>query len=63
MPPLITLEEHYSLLKVLESSKDIGALYNNFPPHLLYKLNSLGDERIQDMDERKVSLQVYFSRP
>jgi len=63
MLPLIALEEHYSSLKVLESSKAIGALYNNFPPHLLHKLNSLGDERIQDLDEGKVSLQVISHGP
>ncbi|RDL35850.1 Uncharacterized protein BP5553_06462 [Venustampulla echinocandica] len=63
MPPLITLEEHYSSPKVLESNKTISALYNNFPPHLLHKLDSLGDERIQDMDEGMVSLQVISHGP
>ncbi|KIM99208.1 hypothetical protein OIDMADRAFT_127738 [Oidiodendron maius Zn] len=63
MLPLITLEEHYSSPKVLESSKHIGALYNNFPPHMLHKLNSLGDERIQDLDRGKVSLQVVSHGP
>jgi len=63
MLPLITLEEHYSSPKVLESSKGIGAFYNNFPPHILHKLNSLGDERIQDLDQGKVSLQVISHGP
>ena len=56
MLPLITLEEHYSSPKVFESSQGIGALYNNFLPHMLHKLNALGDERIQDLDRGKVSL-------
>jgi predicted TIM-barrel fold metal-dependent hydrolase len=38
-------------------------LYNNFSPHLLYKLNSIGDERIQDIDEGRVSLQVISHGP
>ena len=63
MLPLIALEEHYASLKVLESSKAIRALYNIFPPHLLHKMNSLGDERIQDLDDGKVSLQVISHGP
>jgi predicted TIM-barrel fold metal-dependent hydrolase len=63
MLPLITLEEHYSSPKVLESSKGIGSLYKMFPPHILHKLNSLGDERIQDLDQGNVSLQVISHGP
>ncbi|EON97566.1 putative 2-amino-3-carboxymuconate-6-semialdehyde decarboxylase protein [Phaeoacremonium minimum UCRPA7] len=63
MLPLITLEEHFSSPKVLESSKSLGALYNNFPPFILSKLNSLGDERIQDLDRGHVTLQVVSHGP
>lgn len=63
MLPLITLEEHYSSPKVLESSEGVGALYKNFPPPLLHKLNSLGDERIQDLDRGNVSVQVISHGP
>jgi hypothetical protein len=63
MLPLITLEEHYSSPKVLESSKSIGAFYNPFPPHMLHKLRSLGGERIQYLDQGEVSLQVISHDP
>jgi len=63
MLPLITLEEHYSSPKVLESNKVVRDLYSTHLPHLLRKLNSLGDERIQDLDEGKVSLQVISHGP
>jgi predicted TIM-barrel fold metal-dependent hydrolase len=63
MLPLITLEEHYASSKVLESSAAMSALYDIFPPHLLHKLRSLGDERIQDLDNGKVSLQVISHGP
>jgi predicted TIM-barrel fold metal-dependent hydrolase len=57
MLPLITLEEHYA------SSKVVGIHYSEFPQHMVSKLKSLGDERIQDMDKGDVSLQVISHGP
>ncbi|KAE8352497.1 hypothetical protein BDV28DRAFT_148956 [Aspergillus coremiiformis] len=63
MFPLITLEEHYVSPKVHEASPEARAHYANFPPHILLKLESLGEERIQDLDKGKVSLQVLSHGP
>jgi len=60
MFPLITLEEHYSSPKVQAASEED---YKHFPPHLLSKLNCLGEERIQDLDKGNVSLQVISHGP
>jgi predicted TIM-barrel fold metal-dependent hydrolase len=54
---LITLEEHYA------SSKVPGSHYSEFTQHVLSKLKSLSDERIQDMDKGDVSLQVISHGP
>ena len=63
MLPLITLEEHYISPKVREASAAARAHYANFPSHLLSKLESLSDERIQDLDKGNVSLQVISHGP
>ncbi|KAK9494190.1 hypothetical protein V1508DRAFT_49195 [Lipomyces doorenjongii] len=63
MLPLITLEEHYASPKVSEASPEARDHYSNFPPHILSKLESLGEERIQDLDKGKVSLQVISHGP
>jgi predicted TIM-barrel fold metal-dependent hydrolase len=57
MLPLITLEEHYA------SSKVVDSYYSEFPRHMVSKLKSLGDERIQDMDKGDVSHQVISHGP
>jgi predicted TIM-barrel fold metal-dependent hydrolase len=63
MIPLITLEEHFTSPKVTEASLEAQEHYANFPPHILSKLSSLGDERIQDLDRGNVSLQVLSHGP
>jgi predicted TIM-barrel fold metal-dependent hydrolase len=63
MLPLITLEEHYTSSKVSEASSATHDHLANFPPHILSKLGSLGEERIQDLDKGKVSLQVISHSP
>ena len=63
MLPLITLEEHYISPKVREASAAARTHYANFPSHLLSKLESLSDERIQDLDKGNVSLQVISHGP
>ncbi|KAH8697241.1 putative metal-dependent hydrolase [Talaromyces proteolyticus] len=62
-PPLITLEEHYTSPKVKESSDEARSHYSHFPPHTLAKLDHLGENRIQDLDNGKVSLQVISHGP
>jgi predicted TIM-barrel fold metal-dependent hydrolase len=57
MLPLIILEEHCA------SSKVVGSHYSEFPQHVLSKLKSLNDERIQDMDKGDISLQVISHDP
>jgi predicted TIM-barrel fold metal-dependent hydrolase len=54
--PLIAIEEHYISSKVRESQK--VDRYATFPPHLIAKLQSLSDERIQDINNTNMSLQV-----
>ena len=61
--PLATLEEHYASPKVSESSPETRSHYANFPPHILSKLESLGEERIRDLDQGNVSLQVISHGP
>lgn len=61
MLPLITLEEHYVSSTVRASQK--VDRYASFPPQLVAKLMSLGDERIQDMDNGNVSLQIISHGP
>ncbi|KAL1852670.1 hypothetical protein Plec18170_005803 [Paecilomyces lecythidis] len=61
MLPFITLEEHYVSFKVREvESVDH---YASFPQHIVTKLQSLDEERIQDMDNGKVSIQVVSHGP
>ncbi|TVY55621.1 Decarboxylase orsB [Lachnellula cervina] len=61
MLPLITLEEHFISTKVRSGKKDDH--YNDFPPSFTSKFQSLGDERIQDMNNGSVSLQVLSHAP
>ncbi|GAD94842.1 2-amino-3-carboxymuconate-6-semialdehyde decarboxylase, putative [Paecilomyces variotii No. 5] len=61
MLPLITLEEHYvsSKLREVESVDH----YAGFPQHIVTKLQSLDEERLQDMNNGNVSLQVISHGP
>ncbi|KFY20403.1 hypothetical protein V491_03745 [Pseudogymnoascus sp. VKM F-3775] len=61
MIPFITLEEHYVSVKARET--DAVDDYASFPQHMVTKLRSLGDERIQDLDNGNVSLQVISHSP
>ncbi|KFZ13075.1 hypothetical protein V502_06781 [Pseudogymnoascus sp. VKM F-4520 (FW-2644)] len=61
MLPFITLEEHYVSVKARET--DAVDDYASFPQHMVTKLRSLGDERIQDLDNGNVSLQVISHSP
>ncbi|KAE8149571.1 hypothetical protein BDV25DRAFT_172763 [Aspergillus avenaceus] len=61
--PLITLEEHYISPKVRASSASARAHYSKFPGHILTKLEDLDAQRIQDMNDGKVSLQVLSHGP
>ncbi|CAI7654600.1 unnamed protein product [Penicillium pancosmium] len=61
MLPLIALEEHY-VSSTVRASQNVDR-YATFPPQLVAKLMSLGDERIQDMDSGNVSLQIISHGP
>lgn len=63
MLPLITLEEHYisSALQASPYAKSLGL--DLFPPKVGRKLLSLDGERIRDMDEAGVRLQVVSHNP
>ena len=63
MIPLITLEEHFVSPKVSEATAAAREHYAMFPSHIASKLASLEDERIQDLDNGKVSLQVISHGP
>ncbi|KAL2074602.1 hypothetical protein VTL71DRAFT_8380 [Oculimacula yallundae] len=62
MSPLITLEEHYISRSAI---KQAGAteLYTQFPPHIVTKLADLSNERIADLENGSVSLQVLSHGP
>lgn len=59
-PPLITLEEHYVSDYVRSTSRDS---YKSFPPAILKKLESLGEQRLKDMDSGGVNLQIISHGP
>ncbi|KAJ5798927.1 metal-dependent hydrolase [Penicillium pulvis] len=61
MIPLIALEEHYLSSAVLQSQK--VDRYANFPPHMQTKLKTLGDGRVQDLDNGKISLHIISHCP
>ncbi|PYH45459.1 amidohydrolase family protein [Aspergillus saccharolyticus JOP 1030-1] len=63
MIPLITLEEHYSSRRVSEASPEAKAHYGVLPQHIRSKLEALDDERIQDLDNGNVSVQVKSHGP
>ena len=63
MLPLITLEEHY-LSKVARSNISDDELgLNEFPPKTAANLMDLGAQRIKDMDEGGVTIQVVSHNP
>ena len=58
MVPLITLEEHYTCKEFREQTPISKETLGRFPPHVAARAVSLGDQRIHDMDQGKVSMQV-----
>jgi len=60
--PFITLEEHYLSKKVPNDSK-VREIWRKFPSSTVSKLESLGDERLQDLQNGSVSLQVLSHVP
>ena len=63
MLPLITLEEHYlsKAARVAVSDDELGLL--EFPPKVASNLMDLGAQRIRDMDEGGVTIQVISHNP
>ncbi|KAJ5775710.1 uncharacterized protein N7511_000721 [Penicillium nucicola] len=61
MPPFITLEEHYLSPKVRAASTHDE--FANFPPQIVRKLDSTGEERIKDLDNGQITLQVLSHAP
>ncbi|KAJ5093381.1 metal-dependent hydrolase [Penicillium angulare] len=61
MLPLITLEEHYvsPYVRAAQEHDEFAV----FPPALVQKLNTLGEERVQDLDAGNVSLQIISHGP
>ncbi|KAJ5723325.1 metal-dependent hydrolase [Penicillium malachiteum] len=61
MIPLITLEEHYVSphVRAAQEHDEFAA----FPHDLVRKLNSLDEERVQDLDRGSVSLQIISHGP
>ncbi|KAB8542136.1 hypothetical protein FH972_025599 [Carpinus fangiana] len=62
MFPLITLEEHF-LSQSFESDAAVAQLYAAFPPRVLESLRDLEHERIIDMDDGGVAVQVISHGP
>jgi hypothetical protein len=68
LPPSIALEEHFISYpigpdKAKAGQPDVSPLVDMHPPAVLEKLYDLGDKRIQDMDEGKLSRQVISHAP
>ncbi|EKG19353.1 Amidohydrolase 2 [Macrophomina phaseolina MS6] len=63
MLPLITLEEHYIDHQVLGTSQEDAFAYSTFPQPLMEKLAALGDDRLSDLDNNSISLQVLSHAP
>jgi predicted TIM-barrel fold metal-dependent hydrolase len=61
MPPFITLEEHYLSPKVRAASTHDE--FAKFPAQIVRKLDSLDEERIQDLDNGQITLQVLSHAP
>ncbi|PYH40472.1 amidohydrolase family protein [Aspergillus saccharolyticus JOP 1030-1] len=61
MIPLIALEEHYLSTVVTQAQK--VDRYADFPPHIPVKLKAFGEERMRDMDNGQLLLQVLSHAP
>jgi predicted TIM-barrel fold metal-dependent hydrolase len=61
MVPLVALEEHY-VSSAVTQTQTVDP-YATFPPHIPVKLKNVGDERIRDLDNGKITLQVISHGP
>ena len=61
MVPLVALEEHYVSTAVTQAQTVDP--YATFPPHIPLKLKNVGDGRIKDLDNGKISLQIISHGP
>ncbi|PWY80998.1 putative metal-dependent hydrolase [Aspergillus eucalypticola CBS 122712] len=59
--PLIALEEHYFSSAVTQDQK--VDRYASFPPHIPVKLRAVGDDRIRDLDNGNIKLQILSHAP
>lgn len=63
MLPTITLEEHY-IAEVMSYSQSVRSLsLSQFPPEVESNLADIGEERVSDMDEGGISVQVISHVP
>ncbi|MCJ1370565.1 hypothetical protein MMC20_001778 [Loxospora ochrophaea] len=62
MLPLVALEEHYFSTEA-QNSSEYGHAFDAYPVSMRQKLYSLGDERLQDMDQNSMSIQVISHAP
>lgn len=63
MTPKITLEEHFISDAVRQSQAVKNLNLHMFPPKVLQRLCSLSDDRVADMDDGEVSIQVVSHIP
>ena len=63
MLPLITLEEHYLSKSARANVTDEELGLHEFPPKVASNLMDLGAQRIKDMDDGGVTLQVISHNP
>ena len=63
MLPLITLEEHYLSKAARSAVSDDELGLNEFPSKVASNLMDLGAQRIKDMDEGGVTIQVISHNP
>lgn len=62
MTPLITLEEHF-YSKAIRADTGMDQPISQFPPQVLEKLYSISEDRIRDMNNGGVSLQIISHTP
>ena len=63
VPPLITLEEHFICKGFRESNPVSKQTIDRFPPNVAAGLLSLGKQRLDDMNQGKVALQIISHTP
>ena len=63
LPLSITLEEHFSSRAAQAAGVDADDPLRQFPPHITDRLDDLHGQRIQNMDENGVAIQVVSHTP